>query len=52
MASIELKEKNGVMTEVVRIADFMVWANDTVTTSVITPFFSFNSMEAIFQILF
>ena len=32
MASIELKEKNGVMTEVVRIADFMVWANDTVTT--------------------
>ena len=32
MASIELKEKNGVMTEVVRIADFEVYANDTVTT--------------------
>ena len=32
MASIELKEKNGVMTEVVRIADFEVWASDTVTT--------------------
>ena len=30
MASIELKEKNGVMTEVVRIADFEVYANDTV----------------------
>ena len=32
MASIELREKNGVMTEVVRIADFDVYANDTVTT--------------------
>ena len=32
MASIELKEKNGVMTEVVRIAEFGVYANDTVTT--------------------
>ena len=32
MASIELKEKNGVMAEVVRIADFEVYANDTVTT--------------------
>ena len=32
MASIELKEKNGVMTEVVRIADFEVYAGDTVTT--------------------
>ena len=32
MASIELKEKNGVMTEVVRIADFEIYAGDTVTT--------------------
>ena len=32
MASIELKEKNGVMTEVVRIAEFGIYANDTVTT--------------------
>lgn len=32
MASIELREKNGVLTEVVRIADFEVYANDTVAT--------------------
>ena len=32
MASIELRGKNGVMSEGVRIADFEVWANDTVTT--------------------
>ena len=32
MASIELKEKNGVLTEIVRTADFAVYANDTVTT--------------------
>ncbi len=32
MASIELKEKNGVMTEVVRIAEFGVYGHDTVVS--------------------
>jgi len=36
MASIELREKNGVMSEVVRIAEFGVYGNDTTVSMKIT----------------
>ena len=36
MASIELREKNGVMSEVVRIAEFGVYGHDTVVSMKIT----------------